>query len=70
MTHNNKDTATTTTTDIVSQMILDYESGQMDYDQTVSFFQQLVDSGMAWQLQGNYGRMAQRLINAGEVTVS
>jgi len=45
--------------------IIRYESGEMDDDEVVSFFQELIDSGMAWRLQGSYGRMAQRLINDG-----
>lgn len=48
--------------------IIAYESGEMSDDQIVAFFQRLVDSGMAWQLQGSYGRMAQSLIDAGAVT--
>ena len=40
-------------------------SGGMDEDETVSLFQELIDSRLAWQLQGCYGRMAQRLIEDG-----
>ena len=48
------------------QDIIDYENGQMDWDQLVEFFQGLIDSGMAWKLQGSYGRMAKRLIDDGD----
>ncbi len=48
--------------------IIQYEGGEMDNDQIVEFFQYLVDTGMAWTLQGSYGRMAHALIQAGEVT--
>ena len=46
--------------------IMDFESGQMDENQIVPFFQDLIDTGMAWQLQGSYGRAAARLIRQGE----
>lgn len=45
--------------------IMDYESGQLDEDDAIQLFQDLIDSGLAWKLQGNYGRTAQRLIEAG-----
>ena len=48
------------------QDIIDYENGDMDWDRTVNFFQGLIDSGLAWELQGSYGRMAQSLIDDGE----
>lgn len=48
--------------------IIDYENDKLDEDETVSLFQELVDDGLAWQLQGSYGRTAQRLIDAGLVT--
>lgn len=48
--------------------IMRYEQGEMDQDEVVTLFQGLVDSGMAWRLQGSYGRMAQSLIDAGLVT--
>lgn len=45
--------------------IMRYEDGEMDDEETVTFFQELIDSGVAWQLQGHYGRMATDLIKAG-----
>jgi hypothetical protein len=52
--------------DIVSQ-ITAYEMGELDDIQAVELFQELVNSGMAWQLQGSYGRTAMGLIDAGLV---
>lgn len=49
---------------LVDQIVA-YESGEMDEDAAVALFQQLIDSGLAWQLQGSYGRTAQSLIEAG-----
>ena len=48
--------------------VIDYENGQMDDEQTIDFFQHLIDNGMAWTLQGHYGRTATDLINAGHCT--
>ena len=45
--------------------IIDYENGDMDWDRLVDFFQGLIDSGLAWKLQGQYGRVAKGLIDDG-----
>jgi len=45
--------------------IISYESGTMSDDDMVSFFQELIDDGSAWKLQGHYGRMAKALIDSG-----
>jgi hypothetical protein len=45
--------------------IMAYEGGELDEEQTIDLFQRLLNSGMVWQLQGSYGRQAQRLIDAG-----
>ena len=46
-------------------LIIQYESGELDYQQVVFLFADLVRTGQAWILQGHYGRTAQRLIEAG-----
>ena len=48
--------------------IMDFESGELDDDDTIELFQHLVDTGQAWTLQGSYGRFATALIDAGYVT--
>jgi hypothetical protein len=53
-------------TDLLSQ-IMDYESGQLSECEVIAMFQRLVNSGMAWKLQGHYGRTAKHLIEAGYV---
>lgn len=42
--------------------IMDFESGQMEMPEMVEFFASLIESGLAWSLQGSYGRMATSLI--------
>ena len=50
--------------DLTSQIIA-YEQGDLSDDDTIALFQRLIDSGLAWQLQGSYGRMAARFIEGG-----
>jgi hypothetical protein len=45
--------------------IMAYEAGELEQDEIIEGFQALIDSGLAWKLQGSYGRMASRLIDAG-----
>lgn len=45
-----------------------YESGEMSEQETIDFFQKLVNSGLAWRLQGNYGRVARSLLDTGAIT--
>lgn len=45
--------------------LIAYEEGDLDIDETIEMFQSLIDTGLAWALQGNYGRVAQRLIDDG-----
>jgi hypothetical protein len=53
--------------DLLDTMI-EWEEGQLTDQETIDLFQKLVDSGVAWELQGAYGRMAAYLINEGHVT--
>lgn len=53
--------------DIVDRLIA-FESGELDDDQTIELFQELVDTSLAWFLQGAYRRSATRLIDAGLVS--
>lgn len=48
--------------------IIAYESGELDEEQVIELFQELINSGLCWQLQGSYGRTAQALIDAGHCT--
>ena len=52
----------------VTGLICDYEEGLLDEEQILDLFQLLVDTGLAWQLQGHYGRTAADLINRGYIS--
>jgi len=48
--------------------LIGFEQGTLDEDEVIDLFQHLVDTGLAWQLQGFYGRTASDLLDAGLVT--
>lgn len=48
--------------------IIDYEAGELSNEDTVTMFQELIDNGIVWRLQGHYGRTARALILAGYCT--
>lgn len=48
--------------------IISYEQGDLTDDEVIDLFQELLDSGLVWQLQGHYGRFAVQLINAGLIS--
>lgn len=45
--------------------LLAYELGELSKEESIAMFQDLIDTGMAWQLQGSYGRTAADLIEDG-----
>jgi hypothetical protein len=45
--------------------LIAYEDGTLGEEETFAFFQDGIDKGWVWQLQGHYGRTAQALIDAG-----
>jgi len=47
------------------EKIIAYEEGELEEDEVIELFQELIDNGMAWILQGHYGRTAASLIDAG-----
>jgi hypothetical protein len=47
-----------------------WENGDLDEQGTIELFQELVYSGLAWSLQGAYGRQAKALIDAGLVCLN
>jgi hypothetical protein len=46
--------------------IMRYEGGECTQEEIIEGFQALIDSGIVWQLQGCYGRMAAALIQSGD----
>ena len=52
----------------LTERIVAYEQGELDEQQTIQLFQELVDSGMVMHLQGHYGRFAAQLLQAGLIT--
>jgi hypothetical protein len=49
--------------------IIAFEQGELTSKEVVELFRILVDSGVAWELQGIYGRMAWQLMEQGFVKI-
>ena len=47
--------------------IIAYESGDLNGQDTLLLFSDLIRTGTAWTLQGHYGRMATQLIDNGYI---
>lgn len=47
------------------ERIIAFEEGTLDDEGVIELFQDLIDDGTVWSLQGSYGRMAKHLIDAG-----
>lgn len=52
----------------VVDFVVDYEMGETTEEETTAGFQHLINTGMAWELQGYYGRVAKYLIDGGYCT--
>ncbi len=50
--------------------IMDYEAGTLTMDEILELFADLIKTGMAWELQGSYGRTAHALIEGGVINLN
>ncbi len=48
--------------------IIAYENGELSEEEILELFQELVNTGTAWTLQGSYGRTATAFIEQGLIT--
>ena len=51
----------------IVNLIIAFESGELTTEEQIKLFARLIKSGMAWTLQGSYGRTASYLIDAGVI---
>lgn len=51
-------------------MLMAYENNELDMNQTVELFQNLIDSGLIFSLQGHYIRVAKDLVEAGLIDLT
>lgn len=49
----------------VVEYLIRYDEGDLTKDEFIELFQYLIDTGMAWKLQGSIGRTAAGLIESG-----
>ena len=52
----------------ITDKIIDFECGHLDEAEILQLFAELIKNGMAWTLQGSYGRTASALIDAGYIS--
>lgn len=50
---------------ITTDKLIAYEIGELNGAETIELFADLIRSGLAWTLQGHYGRTAARLMELG-----
>ena len=56
---------TDTGADVSIEELMEYEDGELSTGATILMFSRMVRNGMAWSLQGSYGRYAHNLILQG-----
>jgi hypothetical protein len=53
----------------LADTLFSYEAGELDEVETVELFQELIDTGLVWSLQGHYGRTAAALLDQRVLTL-
>lgn len=51
----------------ITNNIIAFENGELNSEEIIRLFSALVKNGMAWSLQGSYGRNAKALIESGYI---
>ena len=49
--------------------IIAYENGELNKQECIELFSELINSGLAWSLQGSYSRTAKNLIEQGIIDI-
>ena len=49
----------------LTENIIAFEDGELSETKSIELFSHLIETGLAWSLQGFYGRTARDLIDAG-----
>ena len=52
----------------LTKKIIAYEQDRLTHDETVALVQELFDTGIVWDLQGHYGRMAYQMLLDGLIS--
>lgn len=52
------------------EQLMKYEQGEMTQEEMLELFSRLIETGMAWTLQGSYGRTARDLIRGGFIDMA
>ena len=52
----------------LTDMIISFEERQSTVEEVLELFSVLIQTGMAWSLQGSYGRTASHLIDQGSLS--
>jgi hypothetical protein len=55
--------------DKLSNLIIDFESGDISMKDTMYLFQELVDTGLLWEMTENYRKLASKLAEQGLIDV-
>lgn len=51
----------------IMNQLIQYEQNRLTIEETKQLFQKLVDTGLAWKLQGHYGRRAEAMLEEGMI---